>query len=271
VPELAEVEYYRTQWNSGLGSAIESVSLHPGSRIFRGIPTNALSKKLPGASFLNSETHGKRMLFRFSNDIWLGLHLGMTGELRIEKPEFQPGKHDHLVLHQQHRALVFSDPRQFGRVRFHLNSKPPEWWSNLPAALTSNAFTAARMKGFFDRHRRLSLKAVLLLQSGFPGLGNWMVDEILWRAQLHPRTPAGQVTSGELSRLWRTIRFVCRQAMKSVGRSYSGLPAGWLFHERWNATGQCPRHGRLLVRETVGGRTTAWCSVCQPAKVHTII
>jgi formamidopyrimidine-DNA glycosylase len=249
-----------------LRSAVETVSSHPACRIFRAVPTKELCKKLSGALLLNSETHGKQMLFRFSSDIWLGLHLGMTGELRVEKPGFQPGKHDHLVLHQQHRALVFSDPRQFGRVRFHLGTKPPEWWSNLPAALTSSAFTPGRMKSFFDRHRRLSLKAVLLLQSGFPGLGNWMVDEILWRARLDPRTPAARVTSGESTRLWRVIRFVCRQAMKSVGRTYSGLPAGWLFHERWSATGRCPRDGRILVRETVGGRTTAWCGVCQPAK-----
>jgi formamidopyrimidine-DNA glycosylase len=122
------------------------------------------------------------------------------------------------------------------------------------------------MKSFLDQHRQLSLKAALLLQSGFPGLGNWMVDEILWRAGLDPRTSAGQLTSAELKNLWRIIRFVCRQAIKSVGANYSELPAGWLFHERWSADGRCPRHGRLLLRETVGGRTTAWCGLCQPGR-----
>ena len=38
------------------------------------------------------------------------------------------------------------------------------------------------MEEFLARHPKLPMKAVLLLQPGFPGVGNWMADEILWRA-----------------------------------------------------------------------------------------
>ena len=127
MPELAEVDYYRKQWHQGLGAKIETVQLHPSTRIFRGTAPAALRKALCGACLLSSETHGKQMLFRFSNNLWLGLHLGMTGKLRTEEPGFPPGKHDHLVLYQERRALVFSDARQFGRVRFHQGAEPPAW------------------------------------------------------------------------------------------------------------------------------------------------
>ena len=35
------------------------------------------------------------------------------------------------------------------------------------------------------------VKAVLLMQERFPGIGNWMADEVLWRAAIHPRRAAG--------------------------------------------------------------------------------
>ncbi len=36
MPELAEVEYYRRQWDAGLTRRITAVQLHPDKRIFRG-------------------------------------------------------------------------------------------------------------------------------------------------------------------------------------------------------------------------------------------
>jgi len=266
MPELAEVEYYRKLWDCGIGAGIHAVHLHPAKRVFRGTTPAAIQKALHGSLLLGSEAHGKQMLFRFSNGVWLGLHLGMTGELRIAKPGLPPGKHDHLILYQEARALVFSDPRQFGRVRFDLSPEPPGWWLELPVPLTSQQFTLELMTAFLQRHGKLPLKAALLLQEGFPGLGNWMADEILWRTRLAPRTPSGQLTRAELGNLWRAIRFVCREALRSTSRGYSAFPAGWLFHQRWDKHGRCPRHGRPLSRETVGGRTTAWCRACQPAR-----
>ena len=267
MPELAEVEYYRKRWNPGLGEKIQGVSLNSGKRIFRGSDTRALEKLLVGATLQKSEAHGKQMLFRFSKQLWLGVHLGMTGTLRVEKSGFRPGKHDHLVLHQKRRTLVFNDPRQFGRLRFHHGAAAPEWWAKLPPAIISEKFTVAGMDAFLRRHRQLPLKAALLHQAGFPGIGNWMADEILWRVRLHPRTRAGEI-SGEKSReLWRVIRFVCREACKIIGHDFSDPPRGWFIHERWTAQGRCPRHGEPLPRATIGGRTTAWCPKCQPERV----
>ena len=263
MPELAEVEYYRKQWDAGLGERVEAVRLHTEKRIFRGSDPTSLKRALTGAILERSEAHGKQLVFRFSKGIWLGLHMGLTGELREEPPKFRPGKHDHLVIYQQNRALVFSDMRQFGRVRFHIGTEAPEWWDGLPVSLSSREFTPALMRSFLTRHGRLPLKASLLLQSGFPGVGNWMADEILWRAGLDPRRASGGIREEELKKLWRNVRFVCREALKRIGRTNADLPSGWLFHERWSRDGRCPRHGERLMRETVGGRTTAWCRKCQ--------
>jgi formamidopyrimidine-DNA glycosylase len=263
MPELAEVEFYRRQWNSGLGWRILEVAVHPQARPLREVDANALRSQLRGTELCGSEARGKQMLFQCGSGAWLGIHLGLTGKLSSQDSSYQPERHDHLVLHLQSCALVFTDPRQFGRIRFHAGPAAPAWWTRLPPSIGSSAFTVQRMATFLERHARLSLKAALLLQDGFPGIGNWMADEILWRAGLAPHRTASSLSEVELRDLWRRTRFVCRQAMRLVAPDFSDPPRGWLFHQRWHRGGVCPSHRVALIRQTIGGRTTAWCSRCQ--------
>ena len=263
MPELAEVEWYRKQWNPGIGDTILEVRLHPLKRVFRGTDTRALRTKLTGARLLRSTTRGKRMLFEFSGDNWLGIHLGMTGKIRVEPANFRPGKHDHLVLYQRDRALLFTDSRQFGRVRFHHGKDEPDWWKSDVPEINSPQFDQKFVDQFLDRHRQAPIKAVLLMQNGFPGIGNWMADEILWRAKIHPATLAGRLTPRQRAALFRETKFVVRESLRTLGQDFSDPPRTWLIHQRWKSDGICPKHRTPLHRATIGGRTTAWCPRCQ--------
>jgi formamidopyrimidine-DNA glycosylase len=263
MPELAEVEYFRRQWNSGLGSRILEVAAHPEKRVFRGADVAALKKAITGAKLVGSEGHGKQMRFRFSPGASLGIHLGMSGRLQVEAAGISPGKHDHLVLFQEERSLVYSDPRMFGRVRFSPGERLPEWWRNLPPAVISPAFTLAVLREPLHRGRRSPVKALLLDQNLFPGVGNWMADEITWQIKLHPARRAGDLSASQQHDLWRASRAICRTALKTIGVDWSEPPKNWLFHRRWQRAGRCPREGTLLDHGTIAGRTTAWCPVCQ--------
>ena len=263
MPELAEVEFYRKQWDAGLRHKIVTVQLHSSKRIFRGTDAKLIEKTLTGATFVESFAHGKQMLFQFGENGWLGLHLGMTGKLRTENASFAPLKHDHLVLRQKALSLVFSDPRLFGRVLFHHGSEKPGWWNNLPAALNSPDFTFDRFEAFLQRHGKAPIKAVLLLQNGFPGIGNWMADEILWQAKIHPRTAAGKLDSAKLKSAFQKTRSVAHRALEIISHDFSDPPKSWLFQFRWKKRGHCPRCDATLDHATIGGRTTCWCPACQ--------
>jgi len=263
MPELAEVEFYRKQWGRGLKQKILSVQLNAAKKIFRGTNAAALRKTLRGSTLLGSETHGKQMLFRFSKGAWLGVHLGMTGKLRVEPAGTVALKHDHLVLRQKRHSLVFSDPRQFGRILFHRGEDQPPWWRDRPAEVLSRAFTQTLMDQFLSRHGRAPIKAVLLLQSGFPGIGNWMADEILWQSKIHPGRPVGKMGPAEIKKLHAKIQSVSRIALRTVGKNDGDLPKSWLFHHRWEKGGHCPVDGSALCRGELGGRTTCWCPSCQ--------
>ncbi|HSU85476.1 MAG TPA: DNA-formamidopyrimidine glycosylase family protein [Chthoniobacterales bacterium] len=263
MPELAEVEYFRKRWDAGLGEKIVAVRLHGEKRIFRGADVRAIRRRLVRQTLVRSTARGKQMLFEFSGANWLGIHLGMSGNLRIEPAGFIPGKHDHLLLEQKSRTLVFRDPRQFGRVRFHHGKDKPAWWQTSGPEIHSPEFSQNVMREFVRHHQRAPIKAVLLLQNGFPGVGNWMADEILWRARIAPRTRAGKLSAAKLAAIWRSTRFVARASLITIGQNFSDPPKTWLLHERWKPGGKCPRHGTNLRRATIGGRTTAWCARCQ--------
>jgi formamidopyrimidine-DNA glycosylase len=263
MPELAEVEYFRRRWDPGISERIRAVKIHPQKRIFRETDTRALVRQLTGARFLRSVARGKQILLEFSGNNLLGLHLGMTGNLRIEKPDFRAGKHDHLVLEQAERSLVFRDSRQFGRVRFHHGSDAPPWWRASIPEIVERGFDHKFVDEFLRRHKKAPIKAVLLMQSGFPGIGNWMADEILWRAKIRPATYAGKLTRNNRAALLKEAKFVARESLRTLGRDFSDPPKSWLIHQRWKAGGICPKHKTKLRRATIGGRTTAWCPRCQ--------
>ncbi len=273
MPELAEVEFYRRQWDAGLGQVTLRVHTHPAARIFRECVTSELVQAVTGHVLTFSEAQAKQMLFRFGPDRWMGLHLGMSGTLASAQPEMVPGRHDHLVLFTPGSALVFNDPRMFGRVRLHRGMEPPSWWTKLPPPVVSEVFTPQCVAEFCARRSRSPIKAVLLMQERFPGIGNWMADEILWRARIHPACPAGNLTKGpKLTQFHRIIQEVAADALREIagtGKSHAPsslsdkLPDSWLFNHRWTNGGICPKTRKPLRRATIGGRTTCFSPAWQ--------
>lgn len=268
MPELAEVEFFRRRWHeAGHGHRVGRVRAHATKKTFREAPAARLSRALRDTVLTTSAARAKQMAFCFNATRWLGIHLGMTGELFVAPAGYRPQAHDHLALElTEGPVLVFRDPRMFGGVRWHEGPDEPVWWSRIAPDLLSPDFTPAALAAFLTRRARAPLKAVLLMQERFPGIGNWMADEILWRAALHPARLAGVLTPAEQRRLYREIRQVCRLARVKIAGEGGPLPADlnvnipdtWLFNHRWADGGRCPRTGMPLIREEIGGRTTCW-------------
>ena len=101
----------------------------------------------------------------------------------------------------------------------------PSWWTKIAPPILGPSFTLSAVAAFLRRRGRAPIKAVLLMQERFPGVGNWMADEILWRAAIYPGRPAGSLSEKEIAVLRRECRRVCRQALAAmIGRE--ALPVG---------------------------------------------
>ncbi len=185
----------------------------------------------------------------------LGLHFGMTGRLvvdgraAIERLEYSSARADpawerfRLRFHDG-GELVMIDPRRLGGV--HLDPDPDTLGPDA-AAVRPAVFRAVLAAS------KRPLKAVLLDQSRLAGLGNLLVDEILWGAKLSPTRPACGLDQATCGRLHRTARRTLT-TLDERGGSHTGS----LFPSRVPG-GRCPRCGAALRREQVGGRTTFWC------------
>jgi formamidopyrimidine-DNA glycosylase len=144
--------------------------------------------------------------------------------------------------------LRLFDKRRLGRVRLD-----PDL-----AGLGPDAELVGRAE-FRERVGRgaAPLKARLLDQSVVAGIGNLLADEVLWRARTSPLKPAGELRGEELDELRRELRAAIRHAVR-----HGGVHTGEVVPHR-TAGGHCPRCGAEMVRATVGGRTTWWCSAEQ--------
>jgi formamidopyrimidine-DNA glycosylase len=166
----------------------------------------------------------------------------------------------------------------FGGVDLHQGSEAPPWWSRIAPPILSRDFTVAAVSEFLRRRGRAPIKAVLLMQERFPGIGNWMADEILWRAAIHPARLAGSLRPDEVRTLWRTCRQVARLALNTIAGRGDDLPPdlnvripnSWLFRHRWEPGGRCPRTGVPLQRAEIGGRTTCWSPARQKLRASRV-
>lgn len=274
MPELAEVFRFARQWSPGLGRVVTGIRADPTARVFRECDTDALRSGLTGTRLERILTAGKQAAFVFSGNRWLGVRLGMTGRLFTENTRdaqlawaredtgenatASPSpKHDLLTIDTGGGpSLVFNDYRRFGKILFHTGSGEPAWWRDRPPEIMSPEFDDKRIGDILAARPRVAIKTLLLDQTGFPGIGNWMADEVLWRAGIDPRTRAGALRKRRRDALLAALKETCADALRVIGEGDGSPPDSWLFNHRWKNGGVCPATGCALVRETLGGRTT---------------
>lgn len=264
MPELAEVVFHASKWRAAIGQRFTLDQVNGAARCCRTLDTKLAKELLAKSTLEGAWTHGKLMLFGFENGTYLEAHLGMTGSLRVAELSEDFDRHDHFRLRGESAMLVFRDPRQFGRLTLHrTDGDLPEFWKALPPQPHDATFTKDRFDGILGRRGKAPLKSLLLQQDAFPGIGNWMADEILWRSRIRPTRTAAELSDDERNKLFEACRWVCREAVRIIGADYSDPPKSWLFQHRWSDGGTCPQTGKPLVRDEVGGRTTCWSPAWQ--------
>jgi formamidopyrimidine-DNA glycosylase len=275
MPELPEVETVcRAIRHALAGQRITAVEVVRDPLVFGAFTAQAIEKALLGRKV---QAVGRRGKF-----FWLSLegqgptvfgHLGMSGWVREvglraarlrghgDAPfDDEEGRPRFLKLGLRTRSgkgIVFTDPRRLGRI--WLGPSPdrdkrvlrlgPDAFDDLPSTRDLAALFA---------RRKIPIKAVLLDQSALAGIGNWIADEVLYQSRIAPKRSAASLTTVEVSALRRAIVSVLARAVK-VGARHEHFPKTWLFEHRWGgARGPESIGGQRIVREEVGGRTTAW-------------
>jgi formamidopyrimidine-DNA glycosylase len=262
VPELPEIERYRLVAEAcALGRPIAGVSALDSWYLKRGAAAEELAAVLIGRYFVAARRRGKLLLLDVApqpdapGENVLGLRFGMTGRLICDgraavddllytTANADPRYDRFAVSFAGGGRMTMSDPRRLGGVELD----PDEERLGPDALTVGQADLRRALAG-----ARVALKARLMDQSRLAGVGNLIADEILWRAGLAPARPAGSLSPAEVRRLHRHLTTGLAELMVR-----GGAHTGDLQPQR-RPGGTCPRDGTLLLRSTVGGRTTWWC------------
>jgi formamidopyrimidine-DNA glycosylase len=259
MPELPEVEAARRRVEKAVrGRRILAAEAVHDPVVFRGITGHRFTAALLGRRVTAVGRHGKHLWLELDRRPWPAFHFGMTGSFAVyDEPAKRPRFWRLEMVFTGGVRLAFSDPRRFGRIRLLHDPATEPPIALLGADPLLDPPSARTLRAILER-RRAPLKAVLLDQSVFAGVGNWVADEILYQARLSPLRPASSLAAAEVGRLRRALLSVMKRAVL-VGADSDRFPRGWLFHERWGRTlGARTAGGEAIVHATVGGRTTAW-------------
>lgn len=276
MPELAEVEAVRRRILERLkGKRIKDVMLDRGDRfLFAFASADSVERALRGARIRGAGRKGKYFWIELDRKPWPILHLGMTGNIvlleqdhgwhgvqlwREKNAEFQDqvGLSRLRLRFEGGAELALTDPRRFGRIWLAEEPEQHPRIKRLGPDPLLQGFPSARDLGIRLSKRKAPIKFVLLDQTLFAGVGNWLADEILYQARLSPRHLASRLTETQVRSLRRQLVAVVRKAA-AVDADYRRFPKNWIFHQRWGKSKKARTRRGAIVHEEIGGRTTAW-------------
>src|SRR5579871_2134693 len=223
MPELPEVETVARGLRLTLpGRRVLNVRL--GKTDFIDDPPE-IERVLPGSRIDEVRRYGKFLLLDLTprdsaaSETSLMVHLGMTGRLVTCDPQDPVPPHTHIFFAlDDGRELRYTDPRRFGHVRLldHTTRQPYIGRFGLdPLEMTLPQFREVM------RSRGARVKALLLDQHVFRGIGNIYADESLWRAKIHPAKLGNRLTESETSGLFDAIQHILEEAIRLRGSSVS--------------------------------------------------
>jgi formamidopyrimidine-DNA glycosylase len=294
MPELPEVETVRRQLEPELiGKRIQSATVLD-ERLTRPEPPRSLERAVAGREVTAVARRGKYLLIGLEGGRTLAIHLRMTGNLLLRDPEvgatadlmknerlggprlYEPAPEPSHVRARfeldDGRALLFTDVRRFGQaVILDAGDQLDDFFtSRLGVEPLSGELTAERLLDL-AKGRTAPLKSFLLTQSRVAGIGNIYADEALWRARLHPLSPAGSMKLEHAERLVEGIVAALEAGLEHGGASIDdyrdsrgetgSMQEEFLVHTREGE--DCPRGDGVIQRIVVSGRSTYFCPACQ--------
>ncbi len=282
MPELPEVETVK----AGIAPVMEGhviAKAHVNRPDLRWPFPERMAERLSGQRVLALRRRSKYILADLQSGETLLIHLGMSGRMLVSghtvgefhHPHPVPAKHDHVVFEMDTGVrITFNDARRFGAMDLMDTAAQDAHWliRDLGPEPLGNAFNEtyliARLQG-----RNTPIKSALLDQRIVSGLGNIYVCEVLFRAGIHPKRKAGQISAKRVATLVPLIRDVLSEAIAAGGSSLrdyrqSDGELGYFQHvfQVYDREGKnCVTTGcdRKIARIVQSGRSSFFCPQCQ--------
>ena len=185
--------------------------------------------------------------------------------------EAQPPKHQLLVEFSDETSLYGTVAMYGGLWCFKEGTHDNPYYlvaKEKPSPL-SEAFDFDYFSGLFTpESEKLSLKAFLATQQRIPGLGNGVLQDILFRAGLHPKRKTATLELKERQTLFQSIKNTLAEMASRGGRDTErdlfGTPGGYLTRMSKNTVGKpCQVCGSTVQKQAYMGGSIYFCPGCQ--------
>jgi formamidopyrimidine-DNA glycosylase len=269
MPELPEVETIRRQLAPLIeGRVLERLEvLDP--RWCQPLAAIEVADAVEGRVVERLGRRGKYLVLELAGDVFLMLHLRMTGTLLLE-----PGPYERVALRLSGGAAVhFCDPRRFGTGELALGTDARDAFfaARLGVEPLGGELSGERLRAL-ARGRRAPVKAFLLDQRRIAGVGNIYADEALFRARIHPLRPAGTLSRAQCEALAGAVRDALTAGLAAGGatiddfRHADGVRGAFQhdFQIHLREGEPCLVCGNEVVKFVAAGRGTYACERCQP-------
>ncbi len=252
MPELPEVEGFRKYVDgTSLDQKIAKVHVNDAKVVVD--PVETFVGRLEGNTFTGTDRVGKYMFIQLAEQGYLMMHFGMTGSPRFYKDPEDAPKHGRVVFEfESGFSLAYNCPRKFGRLILA---------SDVASYCKDNKIGTDASKISWDEFqakvgaRKAPIKSVLMNQSLLAGVGNWIADEVLWQAKIHPEERVHQLPENELREIYDQMGYVLQTALKHEAH-FPDFPKEFMIHSRWTDSGRPDAPRIALEKITVGGRST---------------
>jgi formamidopyrimidine-DNA glycosylase len=258
MPELPDVEAFRRYLTStALHNEVTDVAVYSQQVLAEAAYAEAVRQGLVGRTLTGTRRHGKYLFVHLDDDRWLEMHFGMSGRLVYFKDAKDDPDDDRLRLaFANGYYLAYVAPRKLGEIAL---LEDPDVLIDEKALGPDVAAESFDREAFREllADRRGMIKSALMDQQLMAGIGNVYSDEILFQAQVHPRSRVQALDGATLDRIYATLREVLEVATERLVRS-EPFPEDYLTPRR-DPNGHCPRCDAPLERVAVSGRTAYYC------------
>ena len=274
MPELPEVEITRRGLLTLLNQTVANVVIRNASMrwpIPAHIPETLINQKL-----LSLKRRAKYILAEFECGTLL-LHLGMSGRISLLDRNYPPEKHDHFDISfhgvdgSAGQVLRLRDPRRFGAVLWAgLEPNNHALLAPLGPEPLDDNFNAKYLHVQL-KTRSTAIKVAIMHSHLVVGVGNIYASESLFRARIHPETPAKNLTIKQCEKLVAEIKSTLNDALNAGGsslRDFFGVDGNiGYFQQEYFVYGRtdepCKVCSKPIQCIRLGQRSTFFCPSCQ--------
>jgi formamidopyrimidine-DNA glycosylase len=255
VPELPDVEIFRQYLNrTALHKTIDEVVVKQ-ERVLSGISPGELESELKGKQIESSFRRGKLLLASLKGGGFLGLHFGMSGQLKYFKNSPENPEYSCVLFgFKNHFRLAYESRRKLGRIYLVDDADAFIEKKGLgPDALDCDFGTFEEAVS----SQKKAVKAALMDQHRLAGIGNIYSDEILFQARMSPTIAVNRLGRKARNKLFRAVKKVLQTAIDRKANP-DHLPSSYLTPHR-HKEGKCPKCGSRLKKAAMSGRGYYYC------------